>query len=255
MNTPILIGSFIFGTLWGSFFYTLALRYASGMIAESPFRALTLSSRCPSCGKAIKYRHLVPVLGYISLRGHCGHCGAVISPLYPAFEILIGITCAAIIWRTGLNPLALAYFLLAGIAATISVIDLKTMTIPNTLVAAFLVLSVYPIILQNSWKDTLYGGLFMSVFFLAVLLAFPGSFGGGDLKYATVIGIASGLEYSILVLEVSLITGAVAGVIYAITSGKSLRTKIPFAPFLGIGFLTAMLFGREIILIYYRIVD
>ena len=83
--------------------------------------------------------------------------------------------------------------------------------------------------------------------------SFPGAFGGGDLKLGSAIGLLAGLEMSIVVLEVSLVSGAITGVIFALKTGKSLKTKIPFAPFLTLGLVVALLYGRDILLVYYRI--
>jgi len=86
------------------------------------------------------------------------------------------------------------------------------------------------------------------------MLLFPGGFGGGDLKYATAIGLFCGWELSIVAVETALITGALAGTAYALLTRKGLRIRFPFAPFLALGFAVALLYGRELILLYGRIV-
>ena len=92
----------------------------------------------------------------------------------------------------------------------------------------------------------------MFIFFLLILFLFPGSFGGGDVKFASVIGFFLGFEYSIVALEISLISGAVIGVIYGMKTGMKLKMKIPFGPFLSLGLIVSFFFGREILLLYYK---
>jgi prepilin signal peptidase PulO-like enzyme (type II secretory pathway) len=250
---PITIISFFFGTLWGSFFYTLALRYADGSMTQKPLRALFSRSRCPACNKEISPVMLLPIFGYIIQKGKCKNCGGTISAWYPAVEVLYGALAALFTWQLGPTIYAFNLYILACIALCITVIDVKTLTIPDSLVVTFVLFSVYPVLLNYNLKDNLLGLLALSAVFIVILLLFPGSFGGGDVKLASAIGLLSGLEQSIVVLEVSLVTGAVVGILYALKTKKSLRTKIPFAPFLAVGLIVSLLYGRDILLVYFRI--
>jgi len=84
------------------------------------------------------------------------------------------------------------------------------------------------------------------------MFIFPGAFGGGDLKLYAAAGFLLGLEMSIVLLEVSLISGAVFGIVWAAFKGWSFRIRIPFAPFIAAGIIITLLFGNTIILFYYR---
>jgi prepilin signal peptidase PulO-like enzyme (type II secretory pathway) len=245
---------FLFGTLWGSFFFTLAIRFSNDSFNEEKIKALFLPSRCPACGKPIPRLYLIPIAGYLLARGKCRHCRANISPAYPLYEILYGFLAITISLKNGLSIYALIMFLLIGLSIAISVVDVKTLSIPNSLILAFFILSLYPVIMHNMLKDNIYGLLLSFSFFLVILLLFPGSFGGGDIKLASAIGFLLGLEMSIVVIETALITGSMIGVIYAIKTKKGLRIKFPFAPFLTAGLIVSFFYGREIILLYYRLV-
>lgn len=255
MNAMVLAGAFAYGALCGSFFYTLALRYAGGDMERAPLRALFSRSRCPACGEPVNPLALVPIIGWLALRGRCGRCGARISPAYPLSEIGYGALMALFTAQMGVNLLAFTLSLTACLAVTIAIVDIKTLTIPDSLVVAVVVLSVYPVITTESWTSHLYGLILMLVFFIVILLLFPGAFGGGDVKYAGAIGLLAGLEYAIIILEVSLLSGALVGVAYALATKKGLRTRIPFAPFLTAGLIVALLWGRDILLVYYRIME
>jgi len=114
-----------------------------------------------------------------------------------------------------------------------------------------LLASIYPVIIESTLKDHLYGALLMGAFFLVVLLLFPGGFGGGDMKYAIIIGFLLGLEMSIVALEVALVSGSLTGVAYALIKRSGLRIKIPFAPFLTLGLVVSLFWGRHVLLVYY----
>lgn len=242
---------FFFGAIWGSFFYTLSIRYIRGSFIEYRLKALFSKSRCPECKGKIRAVHLIPIVGYLILKGRCNNCGIRISPLYPAFEIIYGVLLILIVSKYGENIYAITIFLIAGVAISISMIDLKTFTIPDSLIIAFIILSIYPIIINSSLKDSLSGFLFMFLFFIIMLLLFPGSFGGGDIKFASTIGMLFGMELSIVTLEIALISGSFIGIMYALKTKRGLRIKIPFAPFLALGVITSFLYGRDIVIIYY----
>ena len=250
---PITIISFLFGTVWGSFFYTLALRYADGSMSYKPLKALFSRSRCPACEKEISPLMLVPIFGYIIQKGKCGNCGSTISSWYPTVEVMYGALSALFVWNLGPTIYSFNLYLLASVALCIAIVDIKTLTIPDSLVISFFLLSIYPIILNYNLRDNLFGLASLFAVFIVILLLFPGSFGGGDVKLASAIGLLSGLEQSIVVLEVSLVTGALVGILYALKTKKNLRTKIPFAPFLAVGLIISLLWGRDILLVYFRI--
>jgi leader peptidase (prepilin peptidase)/N-methyltransferase len=243
---------FFTGSLCGSFFYALALRYISGLIKEDPWKALFSSSVCRSCGEPVKKYHLVPLLSYLLLRGRCGRCGGKISLSYPFYEVLYGILFLSTIMKFGLNVHSVSVFLLISVALAISIVDIQTLTIPDSLVLLFLFFSLYSLFVKSTLLDSFHGFLLMFIFFILILFIFPGSFGGGDVKLASAIGLFLGLENSIVALETALITGAVTGVIYGIRTGKSLRIKMPFGPFLTAGLIVAVFYGRELILLYYN---
>jgi prepilin signal peptidase PulO-like enzyme (type II secretory pathway) len=253
MNALASAAVFAGGALWGSFFYTLALRFASGEFAASWKRALFSPSRCPACSRRVGLLYLIPLAGYFFTRRKCPGCGAALSPAYPAMEALYGLLALAVAHETGLSIYGVSLFFVAGLALCMAVIDVKTLTIPNELIILFVLLSLYPLLRENTLLESLYGLLLMFVFFLVVLLVFPGSFGGGDVKFAAAIGLFLGLELAVVALEGSLITGAVAGTIYAIKTGRGFRSRIPFGPFLFAGLMIALFFGRDILVIYYSV--
>jgi len=168
-------------------------------------------------------------------------------------EMCYGLLALLFTWKLGISLLTANFYLLSALALCITIIDIKSLTIPNSLVITFVILSAYPIVMNYNILDNIYGLLALFAFFIVILLIFPGAFGGGDLKLGSAIGLLAGLEMSIVILEVSLVTGAITGVIVALKTGKSLKTKIPFAPFLTLGLIVAILYGRDILLVYYRI--
>ncbi len=245
---------FLFGLLCGRFFYTLSIQYIDRSSSKDKFNVLSVFLNCPGCGRKINPFYLIPVIGHFIIRGKCSGCGNKFSKALPLTEILIGILALIISLKSGLNLYSVSIFLIICISISVSIIDIKVLLIPNSLVISIVVLSIYPVFFNNSIKNNIYGFLLMSAVFLIILLIFPGSFGGGDLKYAAAIGILLGLELSIVALETALITGSITGAVYAIKSGRGFKTKFPFAPFLSSGLFVSLLYGRDILYIYFRLI-
>lgn len=79
---------FIFVVLWaccvGSFLNVVIYRLPAGESLLHP------PSKCPRCGKGIKWYDNLPVISWFVLRGKCRNCGEPISFQYPLIEALAG---------------------------------------------------------------------------------------------------------------------------------------------------------------------
>mgnify|MGYP000129695623 CR=1 FL=1 len=256
MKTEVIIYFilFYFGTIWGSFFYTLALRFTQENIS---FALLFDRSKCPSCGNTIRWIFLIPLFGYLLAKRRCEYCDSAIPAIYPIMEVLYGILALLMAHRFGISILAFNHYIISSIALCVAIVDYRTMKIPSALVYPLFIVSAYPAIekfVHVSAIEAFGGMLLLGVFFFLMLLLFPGSFGGGDITFASALGLASGLQLSVVLLETALISGAVVGILYGIISKKGIRIKIPFAPFLALGLFVALLAGREMIDLYHRLV-
>lgn len=239
---------FLAGALWGTVVFAAANHYAHAGDAGggAGFRGF----KCPSCGAWLAVTFFLPFFGFFLQRRKCRHCGGRLPVLLPVMQAAGAATMPLAHHALGGTAYALFLFLVLSVAAAITAVDLLTFRIPDRLVILFFLFSLYPVLSSGSWKDGLLGAALLSVFFLVIMFFFPGSFGGGDLKYAAAMGFFLGFEFSLVALEFSLVSGTVAGVIYVMVKGKTLRSRIPFAPFLSAGLLFALVFGREIILFY-----
>jgi prepilin signal peptidase PulO-like enzyme (type II secretory pathway) len=252
-GVPGWIAVFAAGSCFGSFFYTLALRMSQEQYSSSIARLLVERSACPCCGTPVRVACLVPIFGFLLSRGRCASCGCEISPAYPLMEALYGLLACLFVFKYGLNSISACYYLASATAISIAVVDVKSMKIPNTLLLVFLTFSLYPAVSDFRVLDNLYGLLIMAGFFIVILLLLPGSFGAGDVKLASAIGVIAGGGMAVIVLETALVSGAIIGVAYAMYRKTGLRIKMPFAPFLAFGLIVALLWGNDMIMLYYRI--
>ena len=85
----------VLGLCAGSFANVFLYRYPRGESLSLP------GSHCPKCGKPVRLRHNVPLLGWLWLRGRCFDCRAPIAPGYPMVEAAFGALGVAVLWRFG----------------------------------------------------------------------------------------------------------------------------------------------------------
>jgi leader peptidase (prepilin peptidase)/N-methyltransferase len=71
--------------------------------------------------------------------------------------------------------------------------------------------------------------------------------GFGDIKLAFVLGLLTGYPGIVITLYTAFLTGAFTGVILVIAKQKSLKSKVPFGPFLIAGTLVTLVWQGQIL--------
>lgn len=245
------------GAVIGSFLNVVILRTISG-------KALTGRSHCPHCKATLTAVDLIPVLSFIFLWGRCRTCRKPISMQYPLVELATAATFAIIAWYTA--PFASAaslilfalYASFAALSIAIAVIDFKTTIIPDRLSivlagVSFSIALILGIQEGNLVVRVLAGPLIAAPFALLWLVSQGRWIGLGDAKYAISLGWLLGLSLGTTavmfafwigaLVSVSLIAVAEAmkkyhhrivnsGALLGTTKRLTIRSEVPFAPFL-----------------------
>jgi prepilin signal peptidase PulO-like enzyme (type II secretory pathway) len=94
---------FFIGALVSDFFQCMIWRHANRV---NPFIA---RSRCDSCGRTLKWRHLVPVVSFLFMKGRCSYCGSRIDINY-FFSDLIAGTILILLTQSGTDIIVFAVF-------------------------------------------------------------------------------------------------------------------------------------------------
>lgn len=99
-------------------------------------------SRCDSCGELVSPLALVPVIGWLVLRGRCGSCGAKVPRIYPAVEMATAIASALFAWRWG--PTAEGAWSLCGLWALVALawIDWREAWLPDRITGTLVVVGL-----------------------------------------------------------------------------------------------------------------
>jgi len=244
--------SFLLGLSLGSFvnvcIYRIPLKQS---IVRPP-------SSCPNCGEPIRFYDNIPLLSYLLLTGKCRHCRHRISWRYPMVEGLTGLLSLLLFTTYGISFQYILLLLFAATLVTISFIDLDHRIIPDALslpgVAAGWAVSLFP--WSVYWLDSLIGTLAGGGSLYLVALVYKGitgreGMGGGDIKLLAMIGAWMGWRALPLMVLISSFTGAVIGLVFILSAGKEYRFRIPFGPFLSLGALIHLFFGRDLTTWYF----
>ncbi|CAI1709108.1 Leader peptidase pppA [Serratia ficaria] len=124
--------SFLLGAVIGSFLNVVIYRLPLIMTGERISLGYPASG-CPHCGAGIRWRHNVPLLGWLLLAGRCADCQRPISWRYPLVELLTALLFALLLQRYGLTPQGGFMLVAACLLVALAGIDLRTMLLPDRL--------------------------------------------------------------------------------------------------------------------------
>jgi len=240
---------FILGLIIGSFLNCVIYRIEKN-------KSLKGRSFCPHCKKKIAWHDLIPVLSFFILKGKCRNCGKSISWQYPLVEFSTAILFVIII---GLRMSFLSQFFLLIISSLLIIIfvyDLKHMIIPDRIIFSAIGISfIYQLInLKLDVLENLLMAIIAALPFLFIVIISQGKWmGGGDVKLAFLIGLLLGFPDFIVALFFAFLLGAVIGIILIIKQKKTLKSEVPFGPFLVAGIFVALFWSDKIVQFYFDI--
>ena len=229
--------------------------------AEPPpaetYNLIVPRSRCPACAAPIKAWQNVPVVSWLLLRGKCANCKAPISFRYPAVELLTALLSALLAWRLGFGaPLAAGLILVWALIA-LAAIDLDTQLLPDAITLPLLWIGIAVnlggtfVPLYSSVQGAMAGYLSLwSVYWAFKLAAGKEGMGYGDFKLLAAIGAWLGWQVLPFVVLVAAGLGAVIGTYALWRTRRGRDTRLPFGPYLAIGGLAGLLWGREAVILW-----
>ncbi len=266
---------FLLGLVVGSFLNCLIYRL------ETNQSFVFGRSRCPNCQHPLSGRDLIPVLSFIFLGGKCRYCQKKISWQYPLVEISTALIFLLIFNYQFLifNQFPIFNFIyllfVSSCLIVIFVFDLKHYLIPDeVLYPAIIVTVLYRVSdclkigvwdLLGHWSlvignlKTLFNPLVSAfvagLLFLAIYLITRGrGMGFGDVKLAFLMGLFLGFPKIVVAVFFAFLAGALIGLTLILLRKKTLKSQLPFAPFLVLGTFFALFFGQQIINYYLNLV-
>lgn len=246
---------FIFGAIIGSFLNVCIYRIPAGLSIVKP------RSRCGACDRTLSAIDLVPILSWVFLKGRCRTCGVKISIRYPLVEALEGALFLVIFARFGLSYLTLTSWLFVAFLTVVFFIDIDHKIIPNKLVIFGCLIGLipvlmhftigYPLYFSHAFYEPILGvvipfSLMLATALLSLIILKKPGMGMGDVKVYAPIGLFLGWQLSLMSLWFAFFLGGLFGIFWMVVLRKSKADYIPFAPFIVIGSLISLLYGKYI---------
>lgn len=195
-----------------------------------------------------------PLLGWSGLlayfTGHqrCPSCGKSMGLRAPVVELVTPILFLLIYIRFGFSVylfFALGY---AAILVLLTVTDLEHRLIQNKVILPAILFAVAGSFFAPDfgWRQAVFGGaLGFIIFYLFALLA-RGGFGSGDVTLSAFLGLITGFPNVVIVLVYGILLGGLVSVVLLLTKKATLKTFIPYGPFLMLSGMAIFLWGNSL---------
>lgn len=264
---PFIWYSALFGLFIGSFLNVCIYRIPRAMFWHSH------RSHCTNCGALIPIWLNLPIISYLFLKGKSSCCKKQISRIYPFVELLTSSLFLLTYWQypfvgqfgghTLLDvPQLIRYiFCIPFISVLIvcSMIDFQFKIIPDIISLPMIALGPIVALWHPDLRvyDSLLGvamglGIIYFIAWVYYFLRRAHGIGMGDAKLLAFIGGWMGYQAVFPTLFVGSILGSVIGGASMLISRKiSLKTEIPFGPFLAVGALFYLLLASRVGLVQF----
>ncbi len=238
----------VLGAILGSFLNVLIIRLHEGV-------TILGRSRCVHCEQQLHAKHLVPILSWLVLRGRCAFCRRPIHIQYPLVEIasmlllFLAYVRHPFFVQTQVWPAFIFEALMLLTFLVLAVFDLrwKILPIEPMIVAILVALSWNGLSGVLPWTS-LFGGMVLGAGFLGAQVWLSGGrwMGGGDPWLGALMGAFLGWPSIATALYITYVAGGLILLILLLLRVVRRGMRVPFAPFLALGTLGALLFGATI---------
>ena len=238
---------FLLGAVMGSFFNVIIYRLPKSISIIQP------PSHCPGCGEKIQWTDNIPILSYLILNGKCRNCDFAISITYLVVETITAFLFLFAFLRFGISFELLTFLIFISLLIPISFIVLHTTLIPDSISISGIILGLALSVFRGLALISLIGALVGAILILTIIVVGKAVYkqevmGYGDIKLAALIGAFAGWAGVLLTIMIGSFLGAVYGLIQIKRGKLTMKSQIPFGPYLAIGGIISFLYGEWIII-------
>ena len=236
---------FTIGLVIGSFLNVVAVR----RINEESF--VSGRSKCPECSQKISWYDNIPLLSFIFLKGHCRHCNQQISLQYPFIELFSAIMTIALYDHQPNLPLFICLLIIGYLLIITALIDWLSKNIYIDHLALLLAAMIIFLTLSNRlsisilFGAAIFGGFFLFLRIIGLYIYKREAVGMGDIQLGAILGMPLIWQDIVLALYITFISASFVG-FYHLYQKQQKNAEIALIPFIGLGFLVALLYGPEI---------
>jgi leader peptidase (prepilin peptidase)/N-methyltransferase len=133
------------------------------------------------------------------------------------------------------------YLIYTAVLCYVSWTDIQTRRIPNNVIIPAIAVALFATLLTGNANDALFGAVIGPLpLVISRWISGAGQVGMGDIKLAFFIGLILGYPLVLYGVTTSLVLSLLVGAIGIVQGKYTLRSKLPFGPFLAVGALAMM---------------
>jgi len=251
MTNSIYLLPFFLGAICGSFINVVVYRLPRNLSLIHP------NSFCVLCKSPLRWYENIPIVSYIIQGGKCNHCNKHYSFLYFFIEIISGLIFI-FLWQLAPDIYHFIFYsLYALIFLALIFIDYKHFIIPNSLLIPLFILTAVFYIINNQYNiffhlisAVIVAGVLYILRFAAQFIFKKESFGLGDVKLGSLIGFILGWKAALIAIFFGFLIAGMVIIIFFCLRKISRGSYIPFGPFMILGMVTYLLWGKTIVSLY-----
>ena len=217
--------------------------------------------KCPYCTTPYTLVQWSALLAVLTGKRRCQQCHKLIRVPRLIGELYVGLSWVLLVYYYGDSPRIWLSMLATLPLAMVVVTDLEAKLIPNIIVLPSIVVMLIlgtilgpalPALVTWRWWDSLVGAL-VGFIILRLLIWFgvalfgEGALGEGDMTLATYVGAVVGFPLIVESLILTIVLGGIGAVLVLIAKRGSLKSAIPYGPFVALGASVCMIWGAAIL--------
>jgi len=210
-------------------------------------------SHCIQCMQPILWRHNIPIISFIVLKGRCAYCQQRISVRYPLVELLTMLVWLAVFAAYGWSYVSVAGFLLTAGLIVLAAIDQEWSYLADeitlSLVWVGLLLNYFALLvpLEEAVLGAASGYLSLYLInYIFKLLRGQHGVGQGDMKLLAALGAWLGWQPLPMIMLIAALSGLAVYCVARFGYQYKLSDSVPFGPYLAAAGILAFLFLSEL---------
>ena len=211
-------------------------------------------SRCPSCGRGLRWFENVPVAAWVVLGGETNHHFTCIWMV----ETVTAFMFTFHYWQLGWQPLLGVRLVFVAVMIVLCVIDFQVQILPDVITLPGVGIGlVAGSLLEPGWTSSLVGmvaggGVLWVVGEGYLRIRGQQGMGMGDVKMLAMIGAFLGWPSMLITLLLASVLGSVVGVAMVLLNRGGMQSALPFGSFLAVSALISTCVGQPLLHWYLR---
>ena len=152
----------------------------------------------------------------------------------------------------------LSYIILVPFLIIISIMDFRTIYVYDIVILSGIIMQSVILLLSKELRMGLMGnikGLCIGDILSYFLAKITKSLGDGDILFYGLCAFVLGKKYCLYLIFLSFIIGSIYGIFILLTRKKSIKSEIPFTPFISLATILIILTQDNIINLYFDILS